>query len=67
MPAFQIGAFYVDVWEGGHPVWITLRERDNEGIKLSHKDLYDLEYAVAKAIKAARDALPPSHKHEMDR
>lgn len=60
------GKWKLTHWEGGHPIWCQLSYRDKEITTIHHKDLRDLEYAVARAIKECRDELPESHKHEMD-
>lgn len=68
-PATQIkaGKWELLLSKDGHPVWGTLHYA-GAGLTslIHHKDLRDLEYVVGRAIKAARDALPETHKHEMD-
>lgn len=49
-----------------HPAWCTIQYGDQLIRGIHHKDLRDLEYAVSRAIKEARDKMPESHKHEMD-
>lgn len=49
-----------------HPVWCRILFGDQEIHGIPHTELRDLEYAVRRAVKEARNALPKSHKHEMD-
>lgn len=58
------GKFEVDVWEGGHPVWCYL-EINGDTIRIDHRDLRDLEYAVRRMIRCAEDNLPANYKHEV--
>ena len=59
------GNWKIDVARGGYPVWCVLRYSDRE-IQVRHTDLQDLRYAAERAIKECRDALPDSHRREMD-
>ena len=50
-----------------HPAWCEIFYRGQRFLHgVHHQDLRDLEYAVARAIKEARDKLPENYKHEMD-
>lgn len=52
---FKVGRFEVSVWDP-YPVWITIRTESGE-IRLSHSELRDLEYAVSRAMRDARQNL----------
>lgn len=60
------GKWEIKVSQGGHPAWCELRLNDVTLARVHHEELRDLEYAVSRAIVECRNALPPSHKHEMD-
>lgn len=65
MAAFKVGNVSVEVSSGGHPVWISIKDDRGREVRFDHRDLFDLRYAVDKAIRAARDDLPISHKREL--
>jgi hypothetical protein len=51
----KAGNFTIDV-EGPYPCWCSIRHDDfaDTAIKISHKELSDLQYAVTKAMQEAR-------------
>lgn len=66
----RVNNFEIEIAEGGHPVWIKV-SRTTGGMPLhlgtfDHRQLRDLQYAVERAIVAARASLPDSRKSEMD-
>lgn len=58
------GKFDVDVWSGGHPVWCHLAY-GGVVMRIDHRDLRDLEYAVRRMLRKAEDSLPENYKHEV--
>lgn len=60
------GNWKIAPWSGGYPVWCELHYNDKELIRVHHKDLRDLEFAVKRAILECRDILPETYKQEMD-
>jgi len=60
-----IGKFDLEVWEGGHPVHITIEDERGNRIMFSHKDLSDLGNAVKEAKKAAFSSLDEVYRHEV--
>lgn len=61
---FPIGPFKVEVWGDGHPVTIVIKTDKGE-IRFEHKDLISLDYAVRRAMRAARLALPEKYRLEV--
>lgn len=59
------GNFKIDVWKGGHPVWCEVKYLGEVICKLHHSELRDLEYAVTKAMREAREELPDKYKDEV--
>ena len=60
-----VGKRTIDV-RAPYPCFCVLsHEGDSIGL-IHHKDLRDLEYAISRAIKTARDMLPEHAKSEMD-
>tara|TARA_R110000803_G_scaffold198048_2_gene261729 strand:- start:495 stop:689 length:195 start_codon:yes stop_codon:yes gene_type:complete len=60
-----IGEFSLQVWEGGHPVWIIIKDSQGNEIKLNHRSISDLEHVVREAKKACLIALPDTYKCEV--
>lgn len=61
------GKWSLTHWDGGHPVWCQLYYDGAEILGgINHRELRDLHYAIGRAILECRDALPATHKHEMD-
>jgi hypothetical protein len=59
MHDYRVGNVSVDVWQGGYPVWVKLRDATGTELSFSHGDLRDLEHAVRQARRAARAVLQP--------
>lgn len=64
MSTFPIGPFKVEIWTDGYPVTIKIKTDKGE-IRFEHKDLMSLEYAVKRAIRDARMALPEKLRGEV--
>lgn len=60
-----VGPFTVEI-TGPYPVWITITYNDKQIYHIRHTELRDLEYAIQRAIKDTRDALPETYKCELD-
>jgi hypothetical protein len=51
------GKWEIIVSTGGYPAWCELRHDGEVLARIHHNQLRDLEYAVSKAMREARDAL----------
>ena len=60
-----IGEFKLEVWKGGHPVWVGIKDERGNEIRFSHESLSDLQHALSEAKKAALSYLPDNYKHEV--
>lgn len=49
-----------------YPAWSEVFFEGKSLVRVHHRDLRDLEYAVKRAILETRGKLPESSKHEMD-
>lgn len=56
MNDYRVGRIGVNVWEAGYPIWIEFSVGGST-LKISHHELFDLEYAVQSAIRKARQEL----------
>lgn len=66
---FKAGAFEIEAWSGGHPMWVKIRHNGVEqttGCGFHHNELKDLAYVVERMRASMRAALPESYRHEMD-
>jgi hypothetical protein len=48
-----------------YPVWIDIKYGEDVEFTIHHKELSDLEYAVKKAKKEAKEKLPEKYKDEV--
>lgn len=53
----KAGNFEIDVSQGGYPAWCEIRYAGKALERIHHKELRDLQYAVEKAMREAREAL----------
>jgi hypothetical protein len=60
----QYGMFDVEVWQGGYPVWVHIRDAQGNELKFQHGHLRDLQHAVKQARRVARAELPDDRKEE---
>jgi len=60
-----VGGFEIEVGEP-YPAWVKVSYRDQVIRNIHHSELRDLEYAIGRAIKAARAKLPEPFRSEMD-
>lgn len=49
-----------------YPAWAEVCFEGKSLVRVHHRDLRDLEYAVKRAILEARDKMPETHRHELD-
>ena len=59
------GKFKIRVATRSYPAWCTIYVDDKEVATVGHYELSDLKYAVEKAMKEARCALPDQYKDEV--
>jgi hypothetical protein len=65
MNEFKAGDFVVTVYTGAYPINVCVEYGGQQALRLRHDQLRDLRYALKKAMKAARRALPASYHTEI--
>ncbi len=60
----KAGIFEIEVGSA-YPVWCPIKITGVEVARISHRDLADLEYAVGRAKKYARENLPEKDRDEV--
>lgn len=70
MKTIKVDRFTIEISDP-YPVWVRIARSDSGGGSsvigsFDHRELRDLEYAVGRAIHAARAELPEKFKVEMD-
>jgi hypothetical protein len=56
----------VEVARGGYPLWIRLIAENGNALSLDHRELLQLEHALAEAKKHILCELPRNMWHEVD-
>lgn len=62
----KAGEFHIHVSQGGYPVWCEISYCGKRLTQISHTELTDLRYAVEKAIREAKQALPEDRRLEIE-
>lgn len=62
---FRAGSFEVNVWEGGHPIWVRISYEGAELMKgIDARHLPDIAYAIERARIHAREMAPAAEKEK---
>lgn len=64
MMTIKIGNIEVDAWEGGYPVWIHIRNGQNE-VSFTHVQLQSVIDALEAMKRLAYGQLPEQYRHEV--
>ena len=64
MSTNTVGPFEISVAEGSYPVWISIKT-DRGEIRMHHKELSDLAYAVSWARREVLAKLPERDRAEV--
>lgn len=65
MSEIKVGKWTIEV-TSPYPCWVRVSFEDQEPLlHANHRDLRDLEYAVQKAMRVAREKLPEREREEV--
>jgi len=60
----KVNNFKVTFAESSHPAWVAIQHNGKEVLRLDHRELKDLEYALKRVRDDIRQSLPAAYKHE---
>jgi hypothetical protein len=59
-----INQFEVEFWTDGYPMWTTIKHEGKEIVRVHHREVRDLEYALERIRQLLEVCLPTNSKHE---